>query len=245
MKAIEVKNLCFDYPDTPILHDVNFSVLPHEFIGIIGPNGGGKSTLLKLLLGFLKPLNGEIHLFGKTPQEEYPHIGYVPQSLGIDKQFPITVKEVVLSGSLSELNFWGRYPKAKQKLALSCMEEMGVLHLADIPVGNLSGGQLQRTFIARALATKPKLLLLDEPTASIDPQGEKEIFSLLKKLKSKITILMVTHDLSAAIQEVDRLLLVQGTATELSLKEVCEHFAMGLYHAPLVQPNHIIHLRKP
>lgn len=245
MKAIDVKNLCFDYPDTPILHDVNFSVDPNEFIGIIGPNGGGKSTLLKLLLGFLKPLNGEIRLYGKVPKEEYPHIGYVPQSLGVDKQFPITVLEVVLSGALCKLNFFGRYPQSKVKKARLCLEEMGVAHLAGMPVGTLSGGQLQRVFIARALTTDPKILLLDEPTASIDPKGEKEIFAVLKKLKSRMTILMVTHDLNAAIQEVDRLLLVQGTATELSLKEVCEHFAMGLYHAPLIQPNHIIHLRKP
>lgn len=244
MSAITVKGLCFDYPDTPILHEVNFTVEPGEFIGIIGPNGGGKSTLLKLLLGFLKPLNGEIRLFGKTPREEYPHIGYVPQSLGIDKQFPITVKEVVLSGALSELNVWGRYPQEREEKAMKCLAEMGMAPLADMPVGTLSGGQLQRAFIARALATDPKILLLDEPTASIDPKGEKDIFSLLKKLKPEMTILMVTHDLNAAIQEVDRLLLVQGTVTPLSLKEVCEHFAMGLYHAPLIQPNHIVHLRK-
>jgi zinc transport system ATP-binding protein len=244
MKAIDVKELCFSYNHTCILHDVTFSVEPHEFIGVIGPNGGGKSTLMKLLLGFLKPNVGTIEIFGKNPRENYPHIGYVPQTLSIDKQFPITVKEIVLSGSISDLNLWGVYPADKEKEALVCLEELGISHLADATVGNLSGGQLQRVLIARALVSKPKILLLDEPTASIDTQGEKEIFALLKTLKSKVTILMVTHDLNAAIQEVDRLLLVQRTVTSLTIKEVCEHFAMGLYHAPLFQSNHLIHLGK-
>ncbi len=244
MSAVIVDKLSFSYPNTPILSQASFKVDPLEFVGIIGPNGGGKTTLLKLLLGFLKPTSGSIEIDGKNPKESYPKIGYVPQTLGIDKQFPITVIEVVLSGCLSTLSSFGFYHAEQKKQAHDALCQVGLENLADKPIGQLSGGQMQRVLIARALVTKPTLLLLDEPTASIDPQGEKEIFSLLKSLRKSITILMVTHDLNAAIQEVDRLLLVQGTVTPLTLKEVCEHFAMGLYHAPLLQPNHLIHLGK-
>lgn len=244
MSSILVDKVSFSYPNTPILADACFKVDPFEFVGIIGPNGGGKSTLLKLLLGFLKPATGLIEINGKAPKSNYPHIGYVPQTLGFDKQFPISVIEVVLSGCISHLSSIGFYKADQKNQAYEALKQVGLEAFHEKPFGNLSGGQMQRVLIARALATHPTLLLLDEPTASIDPQGEKEIFSILKNLRKSMTILMVTHDLNAAIQEVDRLLLVQGTVIPLTLKEVCEHFAMGLYHAPLIQPNHLIHLGK-
>lgn len=235
---LEFNNVSFGYGEGLILCDVTFSVDMGEFIGIIGPNGGGKTTLLKLILSSIAPLSGKVSLFGAAPEENLRRIGYVPQCLGYDKKFPISVEELVLSGLLSQLPWYGLYSKAQKVRAAEAMDKVGVLHLAKRPIGSLSGGQMQRALIARALVAAPSLLLLDEPTANIDQQAEREIFALLRHLAGgEVTILMVTHDLNASIEQVDRVLCVQGGVTSFKTAEVCEHFALGLYHAPLLQKN--------
>ncbi len=230
MKAVEVENLFFSYGEEPILEGVSFSVTEGEYIAIFGPNGGGKTTLLKLLLGFLEPKRGKISLFGKEPALERSQLAYVPQAIRFDKQFPISVLEVVLQGRLRELSWWGRFNEEVEEEARSALHLVGLCDLVNRPFGTLSGGQAQRVLIARALISRPKLLFLDEPTANIDAQGEGEIYRLLAKLKKEMTIVMVTHDLEGAINQVDRVFLVQKTVTPLLPKDVCEHFAMGLYH---------------
>lgn len=231
---IKAEKLSFSYQDLVVLREVNFDVRLGEFIGIIGPNGGGKTTLLKLILGFLKPTSGSIQVFGKTPPESVSRIAYVPQTVRFDKQFPISVLEVVLQGRLSNLTWYGQYHKDDKQAAYEALEKVGLIHLKDRAFGTLSGGQAQRTLIARALVSNPDLLLLDEPTASVDPQTQKEIYSLLQQLHGKMTILMVTHDLNVAIEYVQRVLCVQNTVITLTPQEVCDHFAMGLYHTPLI-----------
>ncbi len=223
----------FAYQGAPVLTDVSFSVAPGEFLGIIGPNGGGKTTLLKLILGFLKPTLGAITVLGKPPGGATTRIAYVSQGLHYDRQFPISVMELVLSGRLSSLPWYGVYAAEDTQAALDALEKVGMLDFRHQAFGNLSGGQAQRALIARALVSNPDLLLLDEPTASVDSQAEGVIYEILKTLRQTMTIMMVTHDLRAAIDLVDRVLCVQGGLLSLLPQEVCEHFAIGLYHAPL------------
>lgn len=231
--VIELKNVAYAYADSPVLADVSFSIAEGEFIGIFGPNGGGKTTLLKLLMGFLKPTEGSIAVFGMSPEEAREQIAYVPQALRFDRQFPISVKEVVLSGRLAHLPWHGRYLPEDEAAAMEMLETVGLADMKSRAFGTLSGGQAQRVLIARALVSQPKLLLLDEPTASVDSAAEKEIYKILEELKGKITILMVTHHLKTAMDQVGRVLCVRKSVVSLKPEEVCEHFAIGLYHPPL------------
>ncbi len=227
-KAIEGRELSFQYADTPIFYTVSFAVEKGEFVGIIGPNGGGKSTLLKLIMGFLTPASGNLQVHGKN-------LAYVPQNMKFDRHFPISAIEVVLQGRLSHLPWYGVFSPEDKKIAIESLQEVGLEEISSKPFGELSGGQQQRVLIARALASKPEILLLDEPTANLDPYAEKEIFSILRRLKNGMTILMVTHDLQTAVDEVDRILVVQKGILSYSPKEVCEHYALGLYHPPLIK----------
>ncbi|MCE5316233.1 MAG: metal ABC transporter ATP-binding protein [Parachlamydia sp.] len=230
---VSFDHVYFSYQDTSVLTDVSFKVTPGEFLGIIGPNGGGKTTLLKLILGFLKPKSGAISVLDAPPGTASTRIAYVSQGLNYDRQFPISVKELVLSGRLSSLPWYGAYAPEDLQAAQNALEKVGMQDFSNHPFGKLSGGQAQRALIARALVTEPDLLLLDEPTASVDTQAEGAIYDILKSLRKTMTILMVTHDLRAAIDIVDRVLCVQGGLTSLLPQEVCEHFALGLYHTPL------------
>jgi len=234
--AIVVKDLTFSYGNATILDNASFTIETGSFVGIFGPNGGGKTTLLKLLMGFLRPTKGQISLFQLPPQQARSLIGYVPQALSCDKQFPISTLEVVLMGQLSTLRWWGGYSKEVQKNAYDILESLGLSSEAHKPFGALSGGQAQRALIARALMGKPQILLLDEPTANIDTAAQQEIYKILKTLSPSITILMVSHDLQTILDRAEKLLCVQRQVTTLLPKEVCQHFALGLYHSPLTPP---------
>jgi zinc transport system ATP-binding protein len=236
---IVLENVSFSYgsQDPLVLKDVSLQVNQGDFLGIIGPNGGGKTTLLKLIMGFLKPTTGTIRVFGQPPVMARDQIAYVPQSMRFDRQFPISVLELVLAGCLSRLPWYGRYSQKDRDAALNALKRVGLADFRDASFGTLSGGQAQRALIARALVSQPKLLLLDEPTASVDAQAEADICNLLKELRGSITMLMVTHDLRSIIREVQRVICVQGEAYALKPQEVCEHFALGLYHPPLIKMN--------
>jgi len=225
--VVTAKNLTFSYCDSPVLQDVSFQVEHGEFLGVIGPNGGGKTTLLKLMMGLLEPDSGTISI-------DKDSIGYVPQHPRFDRSFPLSVMELVLMGRLKWLPWYGVYSQEDKAAAIEALQEVGLLDLSNRALGTLSGGQMQRALIARALASKPQILLLDEPTASVDKDAEAQIFQLLKDLSKTITIILVTHDLKTAVQIVDRVLCVERTASMFKASEVCEHFALGLYHAPLL-----------
>jgi zinc transport system ATP-binding protein len=232
---IKLKNVSFKYEETPVLENVDVMVEKGEFIGIFGPNGGGKTTFLKLILGFLKPTSGIIEVLGSSPKEARQQMGYVPQMANFDKQFPISVLEVVLMGCLSELSLWGTFSRKTKQKAREALSRVGLLEKESDAFGTLSGGQAQRTLIARALVNNPEILLLDEPTASIDSKAEEEVYRLLLQLKGTMTILMVTHDLQSVLQKADRLLCIQRRVTSFSPTQMCEHFALGLYHPPLLK----------
>ncbi len=194
---VEIKNVCFVYNGQTVLEDVSLDIRQGDFIAMIGPNGGGKTTLLKLMLGLLKPAKGSIRVLGNTTEKASHHIGYVSQDVHINRSFPITSIDVVLMGKLGPNKRWGRGSAQDRREALVALERMEIEAFADSKIGELSGGQRQRVFIARALVTQPKVLLLDEPTASIDAKGQAEFYSLLKELNEDITILVVSHDLVA------------------------------------------------
>lgn len=237
-KVLTIEHLNFQYENVPALENVNFEISTGEFVGIFGPNGGGKTTLLKLIMGMLEPQKGKIRLFGHSPKEMRHLIGYVPQAMRFDRDFPISALEVVMMGCLRKLNWWGSYPADAKQKSLDALERVGLAHKAKSSFGTLSGGEAQRTLIARAIVDGPKLLLLDEPTASVDPQAEQSIHEQLVELNKTMTILMVTHDLQTIVDKVGKLLCVQRRVTCLKPKEVCEHFALGLYHTPLTSKEH-------
>lgn len=228
---VKIEDLSFSYDDSLILSNVNVVIEQGEFLGVIGPNGGGKTTFLKLLLGFLQPSVGKISVFGKSPKQSYREIAYVPQTLRFDKQFPISVLDLVLQGRLFNLPWWGRYLNEDVAIAEKSLERVGLKNFAKSAVASLSGGQMQRALIARALASQPKLLLLDEPTASVDAEAEAEIYSILRDLQGTMTIIMVTHDLRALVSEAKRILCIQREATILSPQQVCTHYALGVFHS--------------
>lgn len=195
MAIIEISDLDFAYNGETVLKDVNLTIRQKDFVAVIGPNGGGKTTLLKLVLGLLKPAKGTVRVDGKSPQEASPCIGYVPQDFHTNRSFPITAIDVVLMGKLDPRKRLSRRSAANRRDAIAALERMEMESNADKKIGMLSGGQRQRVFIARALVTQPKLLLLDEPTASIDTKGQADFYRLLKELNQDITVLVVSHDL--------------------------------------------------
>ena len=194
---VEIKNVWFGYNGSTVLQDVSLNILQGDFIAMIGPNGGGKTTLLKLMLGLLRPDRGSIRILDRPAHKASHYIGYVSQDVHINRHFPITAVDVVLMGKLQPGKRFNRSAAKYRREALDALERMEVAEFASSKIGELSGGQRQRVFVARALVTQPKLLLLDEPTASIDPRGQSEFYRLLKELNKDISVLVVSHDLVA------------------------------------------------
>ncbi len=192
--VIELTDVSFSYNGQPVLKNVSFTVEQTDFLAVIGPNGGGKSTLIKLVLGLLKPDSGRIRVFGKTPRKVSHRFGYVPQDTSINKSFPISVMDVVLMGRLRH-HGRSRVAASDRKRAIKTLEMLGLNGFENRKIDDLSGGQNERVFIARALTTDPDILILDEPTAGVDTGGQTELYSLLKKLNETKTILVVSHDL--------------------------------------------------
>jgi zinc transport system ATP-binding protein len=196
-EVISIRHLWAGYDGEPVLEDVNLSVRELDFIGLIGPNGGGKTTLLKVLLGLLAPMRGEVRVMDKEVVEGRQHIGYVPQLVEFDRDFPVSVWDVAQMGRLGRRPLLQRYTAEDDEAVAQALRRVDMLDLRDRPIGALSGGQRQRVYIARALATEPEILLLDEPMASVDPQVSGTIYELLGRLNERITILLISHDMSA------------------------------------------------
>jgi zinc transport system ATP-binding protein len=200
MSVIDIKNASFAYDRQMILENINLNVEEKDFLAIIGPNGGGKSTLLKLILGILKPKKGSISVLGKTPSKSLTHIGYVPQNTNVNTDFPIKVIEVVMMGHVGSKRPLFGYGKDEVLCAMGALAQVGMEEFAQTKIGSLSGGQRQRVMIARALCAHPQILILDEPTSSIDITGQKEIYELIKTLNQSITVIVVSHDISVILE---------------------------------------------
>lgn len=199
MKAIEIKNVNFSYENELILENINLNVEEKDFLAIIGPNGGGKSTLFKLLLNLITQNSGSISIFGQKPYKSLSKIGYVPQNTNVNTNFPIKVIEVVMMGHVGHKRPLIGYKKEEIMCAMGALGEVSMQDFANKKIGELSGGQRQRVMIARALCAHPSILLLDEPTSNIDIAGQKQIYELLKELNKNITVVVVSHDISVIL----------------------------------------------
>jgi len=200
MEVIKLNKVWFKYDDEWALKDVSFSVTEKEFLGVVGPNGGGKTTLLKIMLGLLKPQKGSVKTLGV--------MSYVPQHLTFDKYFPISVQDVVLMGLIDHLDMGIKHSAENIKKAHDVMKKLGILGIAKARFGKLSGGQRQRVLIARAIINNPDILILDEPTANIDKEAQEIVHNILLKLNEEITIIMVSHHFDLITTDVDRVICI-------------------------------------
>ena len=200
MPMIDIKNLSFAYDKEKVLEDINLTVEQKDFLAIIGPNGGGKSTLLKLILGINTTKQGSIKVLSKAPKKSLSQIGYVPQNTNVNTDFPIKVIEVVMMGHVDGKRPLFGYGKDEIACAMGALSQVGMADFAQTKIGSLSGGQRQRVMIARALCAHPQILILDEPTSSIDITGQREIYELLKVLNEHITVIVVSHDISVILE---------------------------------------------
>jgi zinc transport system ATP-binding protein len=214
MSIVSIREVDFAYEETQsVLEHVSLEVEAGDFLAVIGPNGGGKSTLLRLMLGLLTPQKGSVRLFGMAPDQAREQVGYVPQNTNVNTTFPIRVLDVVLMGNSEKRHPLFGYSDAEKQCATEALAQVGMEAFAARRIGDLSGGQRQRVMIARALCRRPDLLILDEPTASIDATGQKEIYDLLKRLNETITIIVVSHDLSVILGYADKAAHVNRTLT--------------------------------
>ncbi|MEA1891401.1 MAG: metal ABC transporter ATP-binding protein [Campylobacterota bacterium] len=217
LPIFDVKNLNFSVGNQNILSDISFEIFGAEYIAIIGPNGGGKTTLIRILLGLDKQTSGKVKIFGKKIKDfkEWKRIGYVPQRATlVDANFPATVQDVVKMGRTSQRRFFAKESKEDREFVVDAMKKMDVYDLKDKMVGTLSGGQRQRVMIARALSSKPEILILDEPNTGVDMLSQKRFYALLKNLnkQEKITIVFITHDIGVIADDIARLFTINEKA---------------------------------
>ncbi len=233
VKVIDLKDVWVSYGNVPVLEAVDLVVEDRDFLAIIGPNGGGKSTLLKVILGLIKPDRGSVKLLGEDPRRTRKYAGYVPQYISSNLEFPINVWEVVLMGCLGHKGPFRGYDEEDKKAAYEALKVVDMLDYRDRQIGELSGGQKQRVFIARSLVTHPKLLILDEPSTGIDSKRQKEFYELLNRLKSEIAILLVTHDMSAVSVYVDKVACLNRRLHYHNSKELSPDDLEAAYQCPV------------
>jgi zinc transport system ATP-binding protein len=236
-EAIRFNRVDFGIRGFRVLEDVRLTVRRGEFLYVIGPNGGGKTTLLKLILGLIRPDRGELRVLGSEPPHSSHRIGYLPQYQHFDPHFPVTVLDVVLMGRIhgATKSF---YSRLDNRAAMDILDELGLSSLGNRPYSALSGGQRQRVLIARSLVCDPELLLLDEPTSNVDPQIEEVLFDLLGRLKRKVTILFVTHDYGFVPSRVKRVACVNRTVAVHPTHKLTGGVIQNLYQKHLSRVHH-------
>ncbi len=215
---IELDNVSFSYNGEELIENISLKIYEKDFLGVVGPNGGGKTTLIKLILGLLKPASGEIKVFGKSPKRGRSGIGYLSQFEDIDFSYPITVEQVVMTSTLGSSVF--RWFSEKDKaIADNAMKKMKIFDLKDRLLSELSGGEKQRVFISRAIASKPKIIILDEPTANVDIKMKEDLYRILKEINKEIAVVVVDHNLE----------LISKYAKEVACINKCNFHSLG-YH---------------
>jgi len=238
---LSLENVSFSYNSAIIIDNVSLTVNARELSAIVGPNGGGKTTLLKLILGILRPKSGVIKLFGASPEVNRRLVGYVPQHIQFDPQFPITVSEVVSMGRLGFGRFF-RFSKSDYHKVDRALERMGIENLKNSLFSEISGGQRQRVLIARALVSDPKLLLLDEPTANIDAVAENQLFETLVELNKEMAMLMVSHDVSFVSAQVGKVICVNKKVIVHPTSDIQNDTISNMYGESVKLIRHDLHL---
>ncbi|MBU1627890.1 ABC transporter ATP-binding protein [bacterium] len=234
------ENVYFNFDDVVVLENINIKIKERDFLGVVGPNGCGKTTFLKLIIGLLSPTSGKISVFNSTPNSARKSIGYVSQHLVADLSFPLSVLDVVLMGRLGYPGFPGQYSKKDKELAISALEKVEMVDLKSRRFGNLSGGQRKRVLIARALASDPKLIIMDEPTESVDLKIRQEFYELLRKLNEKITIVISSHDLAFVSSYVNHVACLNRTLICHPTKELTGKMIEELYGGSIRMVEHDI-----
>ncbi len=238
--VIDIDNVSFSYGGVSVLEEVSLKIYEDEFIGIIGPNASGKSTLLKLILGLLEPDKGTISKYNADTRNVHNHIGYVPQHSAFSRDFPITVGEVVMMGHISAPEKFFRYKKKEIERTKQVLQKLDIESIEKRHIEKLSGGQLQRVLIARALVCQPEILILDEPTSSVDMRVEEDIFALLKNYSEHMTIIVVSHDIAFISGYVDRVACVNRTLVCHDTESISGKMIEDLYGTPvkIIQHHH-------
>lgn len=231
--AIDVRHVWVSFRGMTVLEDVTFDVAPGEFLGIIGPNGGGKTVLLRVILGLIKPDRGDIRIFGRPPERAGGDVAYVPQYPSFDPRFPIRVLDVVMLGRLAGRGLMRRHTREDRERAMEALRRVQAEDLAGREIGKLSGGQLQRVLIARGLATDPRLMLLDEPTASLDSSVVGAFYELLQALSERMTIVLVSHDLSVMSKYVRSVACLNRTMHYHHSREITREMVEEAYGCPI------------
>lgn len=240
--VVEISDVTFSYPPragaSPVLDGVSLTIEPRDFLGVIGPNGGGKTTLLKLMLGLLKPDRGTVRVFGQPPEAVRDQIGYVPQHSHIDPTVPATVLDVVLTGRLSKSSWGAWFGRSHVEAAEVALAQTGTDDLAERPIGTLSGGQRQRVLIARALASDAKILLLDEPTAGVDSHMEQSVTDLLHQINQQLPIVVVSHDVGFVSRHLKRVACLNRRLTVHAASEISADVISHMYHEHMRAVQH-------
>jgi len=235
-EIVNISNLSVYFNEVPAIENINLSIKENDFLAIIGPNGGGKTTLIKVILGLIKPDKGKVTVFGKNPEEGRKFIGYVPQKAFFDPKFPISVYEVVLLGRYKKI--FRNYSNEDKEMALHALETVHMLEYKDKQIGSLSGGQIQRVLVARAITRNPSLLLLDEPVSNIDPKMQESFYNLLLQLKKKMAVVLVTHDIGAVSSYVEKIACLNTTLFYHGTTEGGLGHLEGTYKCPIELISH-------
>ena len=231
--VVELRDVWVSYDDVPVLEGINLTVARHDFLGIIGPNGGGKSTLLKVILGLIVPNSGVVEVLGEAPERSRRAVGYVAQRSVFDRDFPASVWDVVLMGRYALRGMVRRYRAEDMAAAERALERVGMLDARRKQIGRLSGGEQQRVFIARALVGEPQLLLLDEPLASVDPSMQTGLYELLGNLRHSLTVVMVSHDIGAISVHVDSIACLNRKLFHHGSRELTPAILEATYQCPV------------
>lgn len=239
--AVDVKGVWFGYDATPALEEVNLQIERGDFVCLVGPNGGGKTTLLRLMLGLLRPSKGTIRVLGETPERGRRNIGYMPQRTQLDPQFPVTVRDVVLMGRLGRGWQLGPFGRADRFAALRALETVQLADRARSSFAALSGGQRQRVLIARALACEPQILMLDEPSANLDPRVQDELYDLLLELNKHLTVIIVSHDVGFVSNYVRSIVCVNRQVETHASGQLSPELMRELYGHGVQQVHHHHH----
>ena len=233
--TVEIKDVSFSYNSTPVLVDVNLTVNEKDFVCIVGRNGGGKTTLVKLMVGLLKPDTGTVRVFGMEPERACSKIGYMPQNVNLDPDFPADVMDVVLMGRLVSI---GPYHQKDRDAAKRALMEVGLFDEQSKPFSELSEGQKRRVLIARMLSGEPEFLILDEPTANLDPVIEREFFQLLSDLNKRLTVIMVSHDQIFVSRYARTIVCVNRKVMTHPTCEISQEFLSGICNEEMMVVRH-------